>query len=168
MNVSVSRINSMGFCPRFQPEWFERFIDKIAVAESGCWEWQASLTLVGYGQLKVSDKSNPQLAHRLSYQLFNGDIGEKLLVCHTCDNRKCVNPQHLFLGNHKTNADDMVNKNRHAATVVASKQRSFAETRFGELLLVEKLSREGLSTRAIAQIVGWSKSTVARYLRGFR
>ncbi len=90
----------------------ERFFNKIRKTES-CWLWTAGLFTNGYGSFKTEGKAVN--AHRFSYVYHNGDISENLVVRHTCDNRKCVNPEHLILGEHKDNVADRVLRNRSAS-----------------------------------------------------
>ncbi len=77
-----------------------------------CWFWMGSVNKKGYGQISTTRKFGPVLAHRLSWELHYGPIHEDLRVLHKCDNPKCVNPEHLFLGTPKRNTDDMMEKKR--------------------------------------------------------
>jgi len=85
-----------------------RFFDKVHKTDS-CWNWTAS-TRNGYGAFKINGKVEG--AHRVSWVLNNGEIPEGLFVCHKCDNPRCVNPEHLFLGTASDNMKDCYNKGR--------------------------------------------------------
>lgn len=79
----------------------------------GCWLWTGVKTAKGYGQYQWSTGARDIRAHRISFRYLIGEIPPEMLVCHTCDVRECVNPDHLFLGTAKDNLDDMVSKNRY-------------------------------------------------------
>lgn len=89
----------------------ERFYAKVRIAKSGCHEWTGWKTKGGYGQFCVNGKV--RYAHRVAWQMNYSDPGESY-VLHKCDNRCCVNPEHLFLGTFQDNMDDMRAKKRHA------------------------------------------------------
>lgn len=91
----------------------ERFHLKYRKDESGCWIWTASVAGKGYGQIKLPGQRKQIYAHRLSYMIHKGDDPGKSFVCHTCDNPRCVNPEHLFIGTSQDNHDDMKTKGRH-------------------------------------------------------
>lgn len=88
----------------------QRFFDKVQKTET-CWIWTAAIRgKSGYGCLKYRNKIID--AHRVSWMIHYGEIPKGLCVCHHCDNRKCVNPNHLFLGSHKDNMQDCSLKGR--------------------------------------------------------
>lgn len=84
----------------------------IPESEDGCMIWISSKRR-GYGRFLVNDKNIN--AHRFSYELFVGEIPEKMIVLHKCDNPSCVRPDHLEIGTHQDNARDTVSKHRHKA-----------------------------------------------------
>ena len=98
----------------------ERFWEKVDIQDEGsCWNWLASCDPDGYGYFSftcIEGKKRTIMAHRYSLmlKLKNFDLPTTVLACHTCDNRICVNPNHLYEGSPLDNSADMIERNRQA------------------------------------------------------
>ena len=86
------------------------FWEKVKKTDT-CWEWTAAKNEKGYGVFGIGKETDK--AHRISYRLLVSEIPQGLFVCHKCDNPKCVNPDHLFLGTAQDNVKDMILKKRN-------------------------------------------------------
>ena len=119
-----------------------RFWQKVdRRSEKECWEWTASCVTAGYGYF--SYRLKPEGAHRFSYLLHHGEIPKGMFVCHSCDNPKCVNPSHLFLGTNLDNVKDMVRKRIHRFGERSSRSKIPNK----EIKKIKKLRKEGMSQR---------------------
>lgn len=147
-------------CLRQTPESFWQDVNKTTDPD-GCWEWMGYIGAHGYGALTYQNKS--WRAHRLSYILTYGELpitndSHGTCVLHKCDNRKCVNPSHLFAGTQADNLRDMRNKNRQwiPEGLIGSKNNA-SKLIEKDIPLILKMSNQGMSTQAIANEFNVSK-----------
>ena len=90
----------------------DRLLNKIIINQvTDCWEFQGGKNNIGYGMIR--DGKKMRTTHRVSYEEHYSKIPQGMLVLHKCDNMVCCNPNHLWLGTHQDNTNDMISKGRH-------------------------------------------------------
>ncbi len=120
---------------------------------SGCWIWMRTINTAGYAHLTYLGKSHR--GHRLSWKIYKGQIPIGMYVLHHCDNRACINPDHLFLGTAADNMVDMIKKNRqrHDRGELASRailtEQDVLEIRASTLSMKELVRKYGVHRNTI-------------------
>lgn len=122
----------------------ERFEEKIFYSPDGCWYWTGAVYMQGYGVL--THEQRHLKAHRVAYELYKGKIHSGLFVCHHCDNKLCLNPDHLFLGTHLDNMLDMTLKGLRPRGG-GRKYVDRTGERFGKLTVIQFYGRKRCSVR---------------------
>ncbi len=127
------------------PEYVWNYIDKKS--EDECWEFTRHL-VDGYGQIQINKKEYK--AHRVVYELTYGQIPNEKHVLHSCDNRKCCNPKHLFLGTNNDNVKDKCEKDRQSKG-----EGNHSKLTTEQVLEIRRLySAGGISQKSLAKMFG--------------
>lgn len=146
----------------------ERLFAKITVNPvTQCWEWQGTIAATGYGQLTLATgKSGGKAAstHRLSWQEFRGPIPDGLWVLHKCDVKRCINPDHLFLGTHTDNVRDCIAKGGWPSR--QGENGAMAKLTNAKVRLIRKLCAIGRTQASFARRFKVNPSAVSRAVRG--
>lgn len=130
---------------------------------SGCWIWTGAINSYGYGRVYMPNGKR-EMAHRVSYQLFVGEIPGESLVLHKCDVRCCVNPSHLFCGTHADNTADMLSKNRNDPC--RGTRNGHAKLSEKEVKDIRAARETGLSLMKVAKLFGISDTHVHHICTG--
>lgn len=144
----------------------EKFMEKVKLV-NGCWEWTGNIETRGYGI--VNFKYKKYKAHRVSYEIFNEKIPsgncykDKINILHKCDNRKCVNPDHLFLGTFMDNHRDMILKGRENHPGLKGSKNSMAKINEETVLIIRSLNGK-MSQSNIGKMFNLSQTTVGSIL----
>jgi hypothetical protein len=138
--------------------------------QTGCWNWTGAFVSAKrpYGKLVVGSRSDGSRrttsAHRASYETWRGPIPDGLCVCHRCDNPRCINPGHFFLGTKRDNAADRDKKGRLVVPLNPTGESAVrAKLTAAE---VREIRSSALSSRKIAETYGVSDSHIRAIRRG--
>lgn len=157
-NAVRCRKQAMRFCSRScrsafaitrTAERFWAFVDK-SNGPDGCWLWTGAVHRHGYGAFSASRNGRVHhlRAHRVAFELMNGPFAKDLFVCHRCDNPRCVNPAHLFLGTARDNARDRERKGRGPGPLVRGERHGMSKLREEQVIEIRRRTDESPSQLA--------------------
>lgn len=141
----------------------ERFLKYISVDEStGCWNWTGNIDFYGYG--RVGYKMKTYRASRAAFIIFKATDPGRKFVCHKCDNPKCANPDHLFLGTQRQNMADCRAKKRQNW----GERNGMAKIKNSEIENIKRLVKSGWLHREVAEKYNVSRSCIGAIVTGIR
>lgn len=139
--------------------------DRIIIASNNCWEWQKYRNKVGYGMCRINKKTTH--AHRFSAMAFLGfEINSSLFVLHKCDNRRCVNPKHLFIGTQKENMKDCSQKGRFNNRKGIANPR--AKLTYEQVKIIKNRLQQGERQTALAKEFFVTQATIWKIKNNIR
>lgn len=143
----------------------ERFFSKVDKdISNGCWLWTGGMDTSGYGVFYYEGKLHR--AHRVSLILAEVEVGD-LLVCHKCDIRNCVNPDHLFLGTQSDNIQDMVKKGRQNIGLRDNEHNGHTKIPNQDIILIREMyASKNYTQKQLAIQFGLAQTHISRIVRG--
>lgn len=149
---------------------FSRHVDR----SGSCWHWTGRKFASGYGMFDCFDVNlktkRKTTSHRIAYMIANGGIEAGLLVCHHCDNRPCVRPDHLFAGTQSMNLQDAIRKGRFhniaRGKPLVGERNPLTSLSSDDVTAIKVLSNRGMGNSLISQIFRTTENTIIRILSG--
>lgn len=146
----------------------ERLFALRVIDSNGCWLWQGTKTVGGYGHMSTGSfrlkTVKSRMTHRISYELFVGPIPDGYFVCHKCDVPACFNPQHLFAGTPSENTRDMVAKGRNNSP--AGQRQASAKLTWALVREMRRIHNTGvIKQKFLSALYGVSKGMVSLILQ---
>lgn len=145
-----------------ESERYKLILEKHIIKQDGCWEWTGSKNKHGYGEIRVNRKHLN--ASRGSWIAYKGEIPKGMYVLHTCDNRSCTNPDHLFLGTPKDNMLDMIKKGR--ASFIKGDNCPWAKINSTIVIDILENLKKGVSTNELSKKYNISVKYIGEIRRG--
>ena len=144
---------------RYDENFEKRFWNNVDIkSKDECWNWKLSICGSGYGQVRVSKPTRSKVnTHRVAYELFFEHIPQGAHVLHRCNNRRCVNPNHLYLGTQSNNTDDYMKE---------SGWHNKYNTKFNEkdVSLMKRFKLAGFTYNLIGELFGQYGIGVAKLI----
>lgn len=142
----------------------KRFWSKVDIRSADlCWNWKAFVTHKGYGQFQIRHQ-RPAHAHKVALALTKGLSKEKL-ACHTCDNRLCCNPDHLYEGTPQSNMTDMISRGRAKHPPILGERNGNASLKSEDVRYIRRWYKK-MPTREIANYLGCSMDQIYQVATG--